>query len=289
MRDVLVAPSVPPQAQATGLWHTGRPGRYSIGSGTGEVPCEACGIGQVRREEVVRVDLHSFVAFAGGGGGRLLLGLAQHLHIGDREVTQKARSNGLIVDCEALFISCAPITPASFRPPDRQACSSVTLRQGGCSPPSSDAATHSPCPLLLAAPYLLFAVHPPGLVATAAVFIASAGFAATLPLPEQLLGWAPEPVRGQVPGAESACRTTCQGIGATIADGIAQHFASGTASPLWPPSPSPSPSPPGPSWSAPPEPSVSKRSTPRGPHPAGQVGEREGVPAQHVDVMPHER
>ncbi|MEV4925050.1 hypothetical protein [Streptomyces roseoverticillatus] len=66
-------------------------------------------------------------------------------------------------------------------------------------------------------------------MATAAVFIASAGFAATLPLQEQLLELTPDPVRGQVQGVESAGRMTWQGIGAAIAGGIAQHFTSGTA------------------------------------------------------------
>jgi predicted MFS family arabinose efflux permease len=76
---------------------------------------------------------------------------------------------------------------------------------------------------LLAAPYLLFAMHPPVLVASAAVFVASAGFAATLPLQEQLLALTPDPVRGQVQGVESAGRMTWQGIGAAIAGGVAQH------------------------------------------------------------------
>jgi predicted MFS family arabinose efflux permease len=83
--------------------------------------------------------------------------------------------------------------------------------------------------LLLAAPYLLFAVHPPLPVATAAVFIAGAGFAATLPLQEQLLALTPDPVRGQIQGVESAGRMTWQGIAAVIAGGIAQYVTPGTA------------------------------------------------------------
>lgn len=83
--------------------------------------------------------------------------------------------------------------------------------------------------LLLAAPCLLFAVHPPVLVATAAVFIASVGFAAALPFQEQLLESTPDPVRRQVQGVESAGRMTWQGIGAAIAGGMARHFPSGTA------------------------------------------------------------
>lgn len=42
----------------------------------------------------------------------------------------------------------------------------------------------------------------------------------------------PAPVRGQVQGVESAGRMTWHGIGAAIAGGVAQHFASGTAKAL---------------------------------------------------------
>ena len=82
-----------------------------------------------------------------------------------------------------------------------------------------------PLRLLLAAPYLLFALHPPTAVAAGAVFVASAGFAATLPLQERLLALTPEQVRGQVQGVESAGRMTWQGIGAAVAGGTAQVFS----------------------------------------------------------------
>jgi hypothetical protein len=61
----------------------------------------------------------------------------------------------------------------------------------------------------------------------AAVFVASAGFAATLPLQEQLLALTPDPVRGQVQGVESAGRMTWQGIGAATAGAVAQHLTPG--------------------------------------------------------------
>ncbi|MEU8580217.1 MFS transporter [Streptomyces abikoensis] len=132
--------------------------------------------------------------------------------------------NGLIVGCEALFISYDP------------GLASVLLAAGSAGMLLGDLAVGRlltadqrrrwafALRLLLAAPYLLFAVHPPVLVATAAVFVASAGFAATLPLQEQLLASTPEPVRGQVQGVESAGRMTWQGIGAAIAGGVAQYL-----------------------------------------------------------------
>lgn len=136
--------------------------------------------------------------------------------------------NGLIVGCEALFISYAPnhagallaagsagmllgdLTVGRLLTADRRRRYAFALR------------------LLLAVPYLLFVAHPPTPLAMAAVFVAGAGFAATLPLQEQLLALTPDPVRGQVQGVESAGRMTWQGIGAATAGGLAQHLTPGT-------------------------------------------------------------
>ncbi len=130
--------------------------------------------------------------------------------------------NGLIVGCEALFLSYSPdlagvllaagaagmllgdLTVGRLLTADRRRRCAFALR------------------LLLAAPYLLFALQPPVPVLTAAVFVAGAGFAATLPLQEQLLASTPDQVRGQVQGVESAGRMTWQGLGAAVAGGLAQ-------------------------------------------------------------------
>ncbi|MHC3451891.1 MFS transporter [Streptomyces prasinus] len=135
--------------------------------------------------------------------------------------------NGLVVGCEALFISYDPehagvllaassagmllgdLTVGRLLTADRRRRCAFALR------------------LLLAVPYLLFAAHPPTMVAAVAVFVAGAGFAATLPLQEQLLALTPDPVRGQVQGVESAGRMTWQGIGAALAGGVALHFGPG--------------------------------------------------------------
>ncbi|MDX6764236.1 hypothetical protein SIN09_33810, partial [Streptomyces sp. F8] len=77
--------------------------------------------------------------------------------------------------------------------------------------------------------FLLFAVHPPTPVLAVAVFLAGAGFAATLPLQERLLELTPESIRGQAQGVESAGRMTWQGLGAAIAGGLAQYLGAGTA------------------------------------------------------------
>ncbi|MET8945721.1 hypothetical protein ABZX30_19565 [Streptomyces sp. NPDC004542] len=137
--------------------------------------------------------------------------------------------NGLIVGCEALFISYAPHHAGDLLAAGSAGMLLGDLTVGRLLTAEQRRRRAFALRLLLAVPYLLFAVHPPVLVAIAAVFVASAGFAATLPLQEQLLELTPDSVRGQVQGVESAGRMTWQGIGAAIAGGVAQHFTPGTA------------------------------------------------------------
>lgn len=137
--------------------------------------------------------------------------------------------NGLIVGCEALFISYAPQHAGVFLAAGSAGMLLGDLTVGRLLTAGQRRRSAFALRLLLAVPYLLFAVHPPVLVAAAAVFVASAGFAATLPLQEQLLESTPDPVRGQVQGVESAGRMTWQGIGAAMAGGTAQYVAPGTA------------------------------------------------------------
>ena len=105
--------------------------------------------------------------------------------------------NGLIVGCEALFISYTPDHAGVLLAAGSAGMLLGDLMVGRLL--SADQRRRYAFALrLLAVPYLLFAANPPTLVAMAAVFVASAGFAATLPLQEQLLALTPDPVRGQV-------------------------------------------------------------------------------------------
>ncbi len=137
--------------------------------------------------------------------------------------------NGLVVGCEALFISYAPEHAGAFLAAGSAGMLLGDLTVGRLLTAGQRRRCAFPLRLLLAVPYLLFVLHPPVPVATAAVCIASAGFAATLPLQEQLLELTPDPVRGQVQGVESAGRMTWQGIGAAVAGGVAQHSTPATA------------------------------------------------------------
>ncbi|MFD9571148.1 MFS transporter [Streptomyces sp. NPDC059982] len=137
--------------------------------------------------------------------------------------------NGLVVGCEALFISYAPQHAGALLAAGSAGMLLGDLTVGRLLTAGQRRRHAFGLRLLLAVPYLLFAAHPPVAPAAAAVFLASAGFAATLPLQEQLLELTPDPVRGQVQGVESAGRMMWQGIGAAIAGGAAQHLAAGTA------------------------------------------------------------
>ncbi|MFG2990465.1 hypothetical protein ACGFZK_14445 [Streptomyces sp. NPDC048257] len=137
--------------------------------------------------------------------------------------------NGLIVGCEALFISYDPAHAGTFLAAGSAGMLLGDLTVGRLLTADRRRRYAFALRLLLAAPFLLFAVHPPVAVVALAVFLASAGFAATLPLQEQLLAQTPDAIRGQVQGAESAGRMTWQGLGAAITGGLAQYLAPGTA------------------------------------------------------------
>lgn len=130
--------------------------------------------------------------------------------------------NGLIVGCEALFIPYAGENAGVLLAAASGGMLLGDLTVGRLLTAAWRRRCAFPLRLLLATPYLLFALHPPTAVAAVAVFVASAGFAATLPLQERLLALTPEQVRGQVQGVESAGRMTWQGIGAAIAGATAQ-------------------------------------------------------------------
>lgn len=137
--------------------------------------------------------------------------------------------NGLVVGCEALFISYDPGHAGALLAAGSAGMLLGDLAVGRLMTAEARRRHAFALRLLLAAPYLLFAAHPPLLVSAVAVFVASAGFAATLPLQEQLLELTPDPVRGQVQGVESAGRMTWQGLGAALAGGAAQYLTAGAA------------------------------------------------------------
>jgi hypothetical protein len=131
--------------------------------------------------------------------------------------------NGLIVGCVALFVSYVPEQAGVLLAAGSAGMLLGDLAVGRLLTADQRRRSAFALRLLLAAPYLVFAVQPPILVTAAAVLVASAGYAATLPLQERLLELTPDATRGQVQGVESAGRMTWQGLGAAIAGGLAQY------------------------------------------------------------------
>ncbi|MFJ9790953.1 MFS transporter [Streptomyces globosus] len=130
--------------------------------------------------------------------------------------------NGLVVGCEALFIPYAAQYAGHLLAAASAGLLLGDLAVGRLLTARGRRRAAFPLRLLMAAPFLVFAFHPPLPVAAVAVFLAGTGFAATLPMQEQLLALTPASVRGQVQGAEAAGRMTWQGIGAALAGAAAQ-------------------------------------------------------------------
>ncbi|MFF8846436.1 MFS transporter [Streptomyces sp. NPDC015127] len=138
--------------------------------------------------------------------------------------------NGLVVGCESLFVSFAPRHAGLLF-----ACAAVGMLAG-------DTLTGRFLPghwrdrfgapqllLLLAAPYLIFVLHPALPVALAAVAVGSIGFSANLLLQERLMSLVPSELKGHALGLHSSGMFTMQGVAAAVAGGIAQLTSPATA------------------------------------------------------------
>ncbi|HEY7486793.1 MAG TPA: MFS transporter [Streptosporangiaceae bacterium] len=137
--------------------------------------------------------------------------------------------NGLIVGCESLFVPYAPRQAGvlfAFAAFGMLIGDTVT---GRFVSRHWRARLGPGLRLLLAAPYLIFVLHPALPLAVAAVVLASIGYSATLLLQEQLLALTPEKAHGQALGLHSSGMLTMQGVGAAIAGAVAQHTSAATA------------------------------------------------------------
>ncbi|MEU1195367.1 MFS transporter [Streptomyces sp. NPDC005813] len=137
--------------------------------------------------------------------------------------------NGLIVGCESLFVSYAPdragvlFASAAFG----MFVGDVTI--GRFVPPAVRRRLGIPCLLLLAAPYLLFALRPGTAVAAVGVAVASVGFGASLIQQEQLMSLTPDELSGHALGLHSSGMLTLQGVSAAVAGAVAQLTSPGAA------------------------------------------------------------
>ncbi|MFE9171052.1 MFS transporter [Streptomyces kebangsaanensis] len=130
--------------------------------------------------------------------------------------------NGLVVGCESLYVSYAPAAAGTLF-----ACAPLGMLAGDVTvgrllPPPVRRRLATPLLLLLAGPYLLFALHLPVPVAACLVTLASAGFGASLVQQERLMTLTPDELSGHALGLHSAGMLTLQGVSAALAGSLAQ-------------------------------------------------------------------
>ncbi|MFE5207770.1 MFS transporter [Streptomyces sp. NPDC056600] len=130
--------------------------------------------------------------------------------------------NGLVVGCESLFVSYAPDHAGVLF-----ACGALGMLVGDTLAgrflaPRWRERLAAPLRLLLAVPYLVFFLEPGPIVASAAVALASVGFAAGLLLQERLMRFTPDELSGQALGLHFSGLLALQGVGALLAGTLAE-------------------------------------------------------------------
>ncbi|MGW4888795.1 MFS transporter [Streptomyces murinus] len=130
--------------------------------------------------------------------------------------------NGMVVGCESLYVSYAPHAAGTLF-----ACGALGMFAGDVTvgrllPPGVRRRLATPLLLLLAVPYLAFAVHPPLPLAALCVTLASVGFGASLVQQERLMDLTSGELAGQALGLHSSGMLTMQGVSAAAAGVVAQ-------------------------------------------------------------------
>lgn len=125
--------------------------------------------------------------------------------------------NGLVVGCEALLVPYAPDHAGFLFMAGAAGMLAADVGIGRLLPPAWRGRLVNPLRVVLAIPYLFFALLPPLPVAVILVLVASVGFGASLLLQERLLAVTGADVRGQVLGLHSAGQATMQGVAAVLA------------------------------------------------------------------------
>jgi predicted MFS family arabinose efflux permease len=144
--------------------------------------------------------------------------------------------NGLIVGCESLFIPYGnsgsgghgAVVGWLFAATAAGAMAGEVL-VGRFVPPGRRDRFIEPLRLLLAVPYLFFFLAPSASVAVLLGFLASAGYAASLPLQDRLIRHTDDAMLGQVLGLHSNGMMVWQALGALIAGSVAALMPPTTA------------------------------------------------------------
>jgi predicted MFS family arabinose efflux permease len=137
--------------------------------------------------------------------------------------------NGLIVGCESLFVPYAPRHAGLLFALAALGMLIGDTLTGRFVPRRWRERLAAPLRLLLATPYLVFALHPALPLAVVAVMLASIGYSSTLLLQERLMDLTPDDMHGQALGLHSSGMLAMQAIGAALAGAVAQHGSAATA------------------------------------------------------------
>ncbi len=137
--------------------------------------------------------------------------------------------NGLVVGCESLFVPYAPEHAGALLAAASLGMLVGDTMVGRFVPLRLRAALPGPLLVLLAAPYLLFALDLPLPVAVAAAGIAGIGFGSTLLLVDRLMLRTPLELSGHALGLQNAGMLAMQGVGAGLAGTLAQLTTPATA------------------------------------------------------------
>ncbi|MFF8192283.1 MFS transporter [Streptomyces bobili] len=137
--------------------------------------------------------------------------------------------NGLVVGCEALFVSYDPGAAGTLFACGALGMLAGDLAVGRLLPPAVRTRLATPLLLLLATPYVVFALRPPLPVAALCATLASVGFGASLIQQERLMALTPAELSGHALGLHSAGMLTLQGVSAVVAGSVAQLTSPATA------------------------------------------------------------
>ncbi|MFE6267931.1 MFS transporter [Streptomyces goshikiensis] len=137
--------------------------------------------------------------------------------------------NGLIVGCESLFVPYDATHAGLLFAGAAAGMLAGDTVAGRYLPARLRARLAAPLRLLLAAPYLAFALEPGPVVATVTVTLASVGYSAGLLMQERLVALLPEGTQGQALGLHSAGMLTLQGVCAALAGALAQYTSAAVA------------------------------------------------------------
>jgi len=137
--------------------------------------------------------------------------------------------NGLVAGCEALFVPYAGDSAAPLFVAGAVGMLTGDLVMGRVLGAAQRRQAVGWLRLLLALPFVVFWWQPSILLAALLAGTACVGYAATLGQQELLVALTPAEMSGQVLGAESAARVTCQGLSAALAGGLAEIIQPGSA------------------------------------------------------------